>query len=43
MKFVLPEGATNVRIKFGDKVVTPTKIEKSVGYLDFFGRPTYVV
>lgn len=31
-----------MRVRIGEQEIMPTRIEKSFGYLDFFGRPTYV-
>ncbi len=42
VKIVLPEGAQNVKVKIGDSVLSPSRIEKTEGLLDFFGRPTFV-
>jgi len=37
----LPEGATNVKVKIGNKEIQPTSVTGSYGYLDFIGRPTF--
>lgn len=45
IKLILPHGVENVRITIGGKDYDMSLVEKSVseGYLDFQGRPTYVI
>ena len=45
VKVVLPEGAQNVKISIGGHTFTEDSLEvtKSEGYLDFNGRPTYII
>ena len=45
IKVVLPHGSTNVRISFGGIPYDMSKVQvtTSEGYLDFNGRPTYVI
>jgi hypothetical protein len=45
IKLILPHGAENVRIRIGGQEYDMSLVEKSTseGYLDFSGRPTYVI
>lgn len=45
IKLILPHGAENVRISIGghDYDMSLVEISSSEGYLDFNGRPTYII
>ena len=45
IKVILPDGASNVRIKIGNKLYDSSSLEvtRTEGYLDFTGRPTYII
>lgn len=45
IKLVLPHGAENVKIRIGDHDYDMSLVEKttSEGYLDFSGRPTFII
>jgi hypothetical protein len=45
IKVILPHGAENVKIKIGGVFYDMSLVEEatSEGYLDFNGRPTYVI
>lgn len=45
IKIILPEGAQNVRIKVGGHSYDASSLEvtTSEGYLDFEGRPTFII
>jgi len=45
VKIVLPDGVQNVKITIGGKQYDDSALQvtKSNGYLDFNGRPTYVI
>ena len=45
IKIVLPYGASNVRLSLGGQPYDMSSVEmkSSEGYLDFNGRPTYII